>query len=240
MTYVAAAAAAVTVLIHTLIPDHWLPFVLVARSQGWDLRKTFVTTLASAILHVTLSLGLGLLALFLGEELMAGIGERLETLAGSGLIFFGLVYTLFFVVGGGRHQHYFPGHGEHHPMEDYRDPGPGEPASAGADGPSRPHILRRHLGDRPPGPLALAVVVGLNPCVLAIPLMFANVSHGFLAVFTVATTFALTSIAVLVTATLVGYQGMRRLNLDFLDRWGEPLSGLLIAGLGLVMVLLER
>lgn len=238
-TYLLIATAGFTALFHTLIPDHWLPFVLVARSQGWSLRKTFWTTFISAVFHVTLSLGLGILALFLGREFTAAIGEKIERFAGFGLLFFGLVYTLFFLAGSGKHQHYFPGHGGHHPLEDYRGPGeePGGPATT--EGPSRRHILSRHLGDHPLSALTLAAVVGLNPCVLAIPLMMATVADGIGSLLAVGASFAVTSIVVLVSASLLGYQGMQRLNLDFLNRYGEVVSGALIAALGLVMLLLE-
>ena len=231
-TYLLMATAGATALIHTLIPDHWLPFVLVARSQGWSLRKTFLTTLFSALFHVTLSLGLGILALLLGEELVTALGERIETFAGLTLIFFGLVYALYFLAGGG-HQHYFPGHGGHHPMEDYL---PG--AEGGDSGPSRSHILSRHLGRPSLGAISLAVVVGLNPCVLAIPLVLSTVQQGWGALAAVSLTFAGTSVMVLVGASLLGYQGMKRFQLGFLDRYGEVISGLLIAALGLFLALL--
>ena len=238
-TYLLVATAGFTALFHTLIPDHWLPFVLVARSQGWSLSKTFWTTLLSAVFHVTLSLGLGVVALFLGREFTTAIGEHLERFAGFGLLFFGLVYTLFFLTGSGKHQHYFPGHGGHHPLEDYCGPVEEAGGAPAADGPSPRHILSRHLGDHPLSALTLAAVVGLNPCVLAIPLMMATVADGIGSLLAVAASFAVTSVLVLVSASLLGYQGMRRLNLDFLNRYGEVVSGLLIAGLGLLIVLLE-
>jgi len=230
-TILLVVTAGGTALFHTLIPDHWLPFVLVARSQGWSLRKTFLTTMLSAIFHVTLSLGLGILAVFLGREFVLSVGERLERLAGVGLLFFGLVYTLFFLMGGGRHQHYFPGHGEHHPVEDYESP---------SGGPSLRHIVSRHLGNRDLGAVTLAVIVGLNPCVLAIPLMVGTIADGGWSIFWVGTSFAVTSIAVLVAATIVGYRGVHRLRLGFLDRYGEVLSGLLIAAVGALLIFLEH
>ena len=237
-TYLLMATAGATALFHTLIPDHWLPFVLVARSQGWSVRKTFFTTLFSAIFHVTLSLGVGVLALFLGRELILALGERIEVFAGGTLVFFGLVYALFFMAGGGRHQHYFPGHGEHHPLEDFL-PESGSVTEA-EPGPSHRHIVSRHLGDQSIGSLALAVVVGLNPCVLAIPLVLATVAEGPWSLLAVGISFALTSVVVLVAASLLGYQGMKRINLPFLNRYGEVISGLLIAALGLIMLILHR
>jgi ABC-type nickel/cobalt efflux system permease component RcnA len=225
------ATAGATALFHTLIPDHWLPFVLVARSQNWSLRKTFLTTLISALFHVVLSLGLGILALYLGREFIVAVGERLELFAGWALAFFGVVYTLYFLVGGGQHQHYFPGHGEHHPHEDYPE---GE-----HEGPSKPHILSRHLGDRPWGALALAAVVGLNPCVLAIPLVFATIAEDRWALVGVSIAFAVTSTVVLVGASILGYKGLQRFRFPFLNKYGEVISGLLLTVVGLLMILLE-
>jgi len=235
VTYVLIVTAGATALFHTLIPDHWLPFVLVARSQGWSLRKTFFTTLFSAIFHVTLSLGLGILALLLGREFVMALGERMEAFAGVTLIFFGLVYALYFGMAGGHHQHYFPGHGEHHPVDDFRGPAD---AHGHEPEPSRGHILSKHLGDHSLGSLTLAAVVGLNPCVLAIPLMLATIAEGPLSLFVVGTSFAVTSIVVLTGASVLGYQGMKWLNLVFLERYGEVISGLLIALVGLFMLLL--
>lgn len=224
--------AGATALFHTLIPDHWLPFVLVARAQRWSLRKTFATTLISAVFHITLSLGLGVAALYVGKEFLVSVGERIEAFAGWTVAFFGVVYTLYFLVGGGQHQHYFPGHGEHHPVEDYH----GDRGDTEGAGPSRPHILNRHLGDRPWGALALAAVVGLNPCVLAIPVVFATIAEGLWARLAVMTSFALTSVVVLVTASVAGYHGLRQVRLGFLNRYGEVVSGLLLTFIGLLMV----
>ncbi len=233
-TYLLIATAGATALFHTLIPDHWLPFVLVARSQNWTLRKTFLTTLISALFHVALSLGLGILALYLGREFILAVGERLELIAGWALAFFGAVYTLYFLVGGGQHQHYFPGHGEHHPHEDYQTKD-----NQVSEGPSKPHILSRHLGNRPWGAIALAAVVGLNPCVLAIPLVFATIAEDGWALLGVSLAFAATSVIVLVGASVLAYSGLKHLRLTFLNKYGEVISGLLITLVGLTMILLE-
>ena len=58
-----------------LVRGSWvvLPFVLVARSQHWSMRKTFLTTLISALFHVAVSLGLGLVAVFWTVLAVAGL-----------------------------------------------------------------------------------------------------------------------------------------------------------------------
>ena len=49
------ATAVSTALFHTLIPDHWLPFVLIGRARGWTGRTTFLVSGLSAAIHVLLS-----------------------------------------------------------------------------------------------------------------------------------------------------------------------------------------
>ena len=47
------AAAATLALVHTLLgPDHYLPFVALARARGWTARKTAAVTALCGVGHV--------------------------------------------------------------------------------------------------------------------------------------------------------------------------------------------
>ena len=50
LVYLTAASA--TAGLHALIPDHWLPFVLMGRSRHWSVAKTLALASASGALHV--------------------------------------------------------------------------------------------------------------------------------------------------------------------------------------------
>ena len=88
MTHAGLALLLTTILtavVHTLIPDHWLPFVLVARAEGWNLRRTAMLTAASALLHVTVSILLAMTVVLAGrgaEMAVTGLSERLAALSG--------------------------------------------------------------------------------------------------------------------------------------------------------------
>ena len=60
LTLVLAAIAIGSV--HTLAPDHWLPFAALARAERWSTRRTAVVTAGCGLGHVTVSVALGLLA----------------------------------------------------------------------------------------------------------------------------------------------------------------------------------
>jgi nickel/cobalt exporter len=95
-TFWALALAAASVgALHTVAPDHWVPFAALARARRWSAWRTARITLACGLGHVTVSAALGALALVLGLGALRLWGERLESVAGLLLIGFGLAYGIW-------------------------------------------------------------------------------------------------------------------------------------------------
>jgi len=112
----ALVAAAVSIgSLHTLAPDHWVPFTALARAQRWSGRRTALVTAVCGLGHVTGSVALGLLSVFLGVELLERFGRRLESASGLLLIGFGVAYAVWGLrrsARAHRHGHRHPhGHG---------------------------------------------------------------------------------------------------------------------------------
>src|SRR6476659_2157367 len=85
------AAAAVGSL-HTVIPDHWMPFAALARARRWNAVHTARVTFFCGFGHVTVSAILGVVALFLGIEAVHAFGARLEDHSVYLLVAFGAIY----------------------------------------------------------------------------------------------------------------------------------------------------
>jgi len=232
---VLVAATVSTAVVHTLIPDHWLPFVLVARSRRWEPRVTLTLTAASAFLHVSVSIALGVVAWFAGHgaEEAAGLGEAIERWSGLILVLFGAAYAGWFLRRGG-HQHHFGMHPHHEPgvvhppstshPHDLAPP----PAAKGASGPPRNGIR---------GGLALAAIVGFNPCVLVIPYIYLAGAMGVVPLILVSAAFAASTITCMVVLATLGLKGTTRLESTFLVRYGEAVSGALIALTGAAVLI---
>lgn len=88
------AAASIGAL-HTLAPDHWMPFAALARAQGWTPAHAVRTTVLCGLGHVTVSAGLGVAALWIGLGLAELIGGTLASLAPTLLMVFGTIYMLW-------------------------------------------------------------------------------------------------------------------------------------------------
>src|SRR4051794_29360315 len=71
-------AAATVGSLHSLAPDHWVPFAALARARGWTHTHTARTTILCGLGHVSVSAILGIVALLVGLESVKLFGARLE------------------------------------------------------------------------------------------------------------------------------------------------------------------
>ncbi|HKM61765.1 MAG TPA: hypothetical protein VJY39_04670 [Acidisphaera sp.] len=83
-----AAVVAVGVL-HTIVPDHWVPITLIARQRGWSRAETARAALQAGIGHVGTTLVLGLAVWVAGVAFATRFGHIVDTAASLALIGFG-------------------------------------------------------------------------------------------------------------------------------------------------------
>ncbi len=83
--------------LHSLAPDHWLPFASIAKAQGWSRRKLLGVSLLAGMAHVGSSIILGALGIFLGLGLagLEGAESFRGNIAGFLLIGFGVAYAVW-------------------------------------------------------------------------------------------------------------------------------------------------
>jgi len=230
---------------HTMSPDHWLPFVMVGRSQKWPILKTELVALAAGIGHVGTSVIIALIGIYIGSELSEHFASIAETATGSALIIFGFGYALYmwrkgghvhFTIGG---QRFTAGHTHVH-VGDY--PGHADAHAHSHDelGPSHEHE-HGHDADLPQGeraPYALIVIMGLTPCVALLPLAFAAASHGTQVTLGVIILFALATIIPILVLTFLGSKGLSFVRLSWFERYGDIITGVVIGCIGLMTMFL--
>jgi nickel/cobalt exporter len=206
--FLALAGAAVSIgSLHSLAPDHWVPFAAIARAQGWPARKTALVTFLCGFGHVTISALLGLLALLSGREIFKTLGQRMESVAGLLLIGFGLAYGLW-----------------------------GLRRAAGRRLHGHPHAHYDHVHDSSRVTAwSLFVLFSADPCVAVIPLLFSAAPLGTGQTVGVVLLYEAATIGTMVPLVLSARAGAARLRLPFLDRWGDAVAGGVIVVSGLVV-----
>lgn len=205
------ALTAVTVAaLHTLAPDHWVPFAAVARARGWSAARTARITVLCGFGHVTVSALLGLAALVLGREVVEHLGSRLESVAGILLIVFGLVYAFWGMRRGVADRL----HGHHHSHFDHVH----DPSAASA--------------------WTLFLIFSADPCVAVIPILVAASPLGAGQVAALVVLYELATIAAMVALVLPARAGVAVVRAPWLDRWGDAAAGSVIAGVGIFVAVM--
>jgi hypothetical protein len=215
LTPALVVAAASLGSVHTLAPDHWMPFAALARAEGWTARRTAGITALCGLGHVTVSVLLGLVSVVLGLELLQTVGRRLESTAGFLLIGFGVVYGawgLHRAVQARWHTH-DSGHVHWH------------------GGPAHAHAQASTMT-----PWMLFLVFCADPCVAVIPLMFAAAPLGWLSTLIVVAAYELATIGTMVMLVLPARAAIGAVRGAWADRYGDVFAGCLIAAVGVVVI----
>jgi putative Mn2+ efflux pump MntP len=90
-------------LLHTLIPSHWLCFVVVGRAQGWARSKTLGVTAAAGVIHVATTVTLGIALAAAGRTLLENQEHLLERSSALILIVLGALYLGSHLLHAGHH-----------------------------------------------------------------------------------------------------------------------------------------
>lgn len=204
--------------VHTILgPDHYLPFVAMAKARNWSHRKTAIVTSLAGLGHVLSSIVLGALGVAFGFALNKL--EFFESSRGSVaawlLIIFGLVYFIWglrqsfknkshshthFHLETGYHDHHHSHHGEH------------------------THVHEKKAKSITPWVLFTIFLFG--PCEPLIPLLMypaAKMNTGV--VISVAVIFGVVTIATMLASVFAILLGLKTVRLKKLERYAHPIAG---------------
>src|ERR1700682_6462115 len=109
------AVAAVGVL-HTVVPDHWVPITLIARQRGWTRAETARVAFKAGVGHVLSTLAIAAIVWLAGVAVAQRFGHWADTIASFALVGFGLWIAISAwrdLHGHGGHGH-SQGHGHSH------------------------------------------------------------------------------------------------------------------------------
>ncbi|MGA1822708.1 MAG: hypothetical protein ACMUIG_09285 [Thermoplasmatota archaeon] len=196
---------------HTLLgPDHYLPFIMMARAGKWSMKKTSLVTILCGIGHVLGSIVLGLIGIGLGLavsglEVFEGVRGDLAAWA---LIAFGFVYMVWGIKRAVKDRK----HGHCHLKTD---------------------------GKKSMTPWILFTIFVLGPCEPLIPLlMYPAYERSLIGVFIVAAVFSLVTISTMFVVVMFSSMGLAKIKVDWLEPYSHALAGavIMISGMGIAFL----
>lgn len=226
--------AAVSIgLFHTILgPDHYVPFVAMAKAGRWSLRKTLTITTLCGLGHIASSAVLG----FLGVSMGIGISkiEGVESTRGQFAAWMLLAFGLAYLAWGlrkavrkqpHRHIHMHPGwivHShDHSHLGDHIHVHTGDESNV-VDSKS---TISTNLT-----PWVLFTIFLFGPCEPLIPLLMYPAAHGSMtSVVIVTCVYGAVTISTMIGLVSLFFWGFRPSSLDRGDRYSHVLAGLAIA-----------
>ncbi len=219
------ATAAAIGFLHTVTgPDHFLPFIALAKAGRWSFARTMVVTSLCGIAHVASSVVLGLAGLAVGAALarLVGIEEFRGSVAGWLLFGFGLAYLVW----GLRHAWGKRLHAHSHFPAGVME---GDAAQAHSHQSSRPASVIT--------PWIVFLIFAFGPCEPLIPLLMYPAAESSLAgSMLVAGVFGATTLSTMLTMVAAGYLGLARISGGAIERYGHAACGGAIALCGAAVV----
>ncbi len=213
--------------IHTVIgPDHYLPFIVMAKARNWSSRKTQLITFLCGVGHVLGSVLLGVLGIVLGValNLLEDIESYRGDLASWLLIGFGLAYGVWGLRIAYRSKKHIHEH-DHDNSEHHQH--------THAHFGKHSHV---HGDEKSITPWALFIVFVLGPCEPLIPILMYPASQGsWRDVFWVSFAFGVITIITMMSMVYFVSLGFMKIKTDFLERYVHALAGFIIAFSGLAI-----
>jgi sulfite exporter TauE/SafE len=231
ITVLTLSAAAIAFTHTVLGPDHYLPFIAMAKARGWSMARTLRITLLCGIGHLVGSVALGLAGIALGAQLVSL--EWLEGVRGNLaawlLIGFGLAYTAWGLRQAARnrpHKHWHSHNGVTH-------------SHVHTHHSAHAHVHQASPESRSLTPWVIFIIFVLGPCEPLIPLlMYPAARESLFGVMLVAGVFGLVTVATMLLTVALTLKGLEKVHIRPLERYTHAIAGATVLACGLAIVFL--
>jgi nickel/cobalt exporter len=201
--------ALVVSLVHALMPDHWMPIVLISRTERWTDRETLWASILIVVPHMLSTIALGVLVGLVGFKLSEVYDMVMSIVAPVVFVSVGLGYIYLNFRRGHHH-----GHGEGSPDELADQP--------------KGRIIS-----------LLAVALFFSPCVPMGSYFFIAGSSGVYSLIYISATYVLVTVASILLLVYAGRKGVELLRWEFLEENERLVTGLVLLVLGILIYFIE-
>jgi nickel/cobalt exporter len=238
------AAAAGVAFGHAILPDHWVPLSVLGRTRRYPLAKVARLSSLAGVAHVIVSIVLGAVIVAVGLQFRSSVESAQDTVIGLVLIVTGIGFAVLELSGHGHthdhdhgHEHDHRHDREHSHADDHerdRDHSRGDGDGHGHD----QHVqsadgdapARRRLRD------ASAVMVpfgaAASPDLTILPVFLAATAAGLATAVGSLLIFAAVTIGTIVGLTLAATRGGYEIRGQWLERWGNALTAVVLIVVG--------
>lgn len=230
------AAAAGVGFGHAILPDHWVPLAVLGRTRRYPLTRIARLSSLAGVAHVLVSIVLGAVIIAIGLQFRSTIEHAQDTIIGCILIATGIGFLVLELTGHGHHHDH--DHPHPHAHDDDHDHSHDHDHDDDHD-----HSHHHHAGDPTPrrlGGLAAVMVpfgAAASPDLTILPVFLAATTAGVATAVGSVVIFAAVTIGTIVGLTLAAARGGYQIQGEWLERWGNVFTAVVLVTIGLLVLL---
>jgi len=249
--------------LHALIPNHWIPFVLLGHQRGWRTSRILFVTFLGGTAHLASTVLIGVAIGVLGLAMNVWFEKTMLRWISPGILMGVGVWVLLrghrHLHGAGPQEHHHA-HAPEYALAAAHDEGNHAPAEAHDHGghgderaPAEAHDHEAHAHEdaaaehvhavgtfstRDFATLgALLAMMFFSPCVELEAYYLVAARHGWAGIWLVSAIYLVVTVSVLVVVVGVAAKGLEHVRWPFLERYEALLSGGLLILLGVIWMI---
>jgi nickel/cobalt exporter len=229
--------------LHSILPDHWVPLAVIARTQRWSIARTAQTSLLASAGHVLTSIILGGIIALVGLQFRSTFETQQGHIVGIILVLTGIGFAIWGLTERSGHHHHSHDHDHdavhpHHDvlehieeesLEHLRKDVVHDHHEVPTGTPLDQSLARRLAGIAVPFGAAASPDLTILPIFLAASAVGVGTVAGVLTAFS-AVTLA-TFVGLTVAATLAGYQ----VKGEWLEKHGNLITAVVLLAIGVAV-----
>jgi nickel/cobalt transporter (NicO) family protein len=208
---------------HAILPDHWVPLAVLGRTRRYPIGRVVRLSGLAGVAHVLVSVLLGGVIVLVGLQFRSTVEHAQNTIVGAVLLATGVGFLALELSG--------RGHGNSHDHTHHHDP---EHPHRGDATPSHDRAGRGRLRDL--AGIMVPFGAAASPDLTILPVFLAAAAVGAGTAVGSLLAFALATIATIVALTLLATFGGYQLRGQWLDRWGNAITAVVLLAIGTLVL----
>ena len=196
-------------VVHALMPDHWIPPVMISRAEKWTKSETLWVTALITIPHLISTIMIGIIVGIIGYQISSAHELLMETIAPLVFIIIGFAYIYSNFRADGRHNL---------EMEKVD----------GLKNRSKKTIIS-----------LLATALFFSPCVPIGSYFFIAGATGLYGIISVLAIYLIVTMVVMLLMVYLGMKGVEKLKWQFLEQNEHLITGMILLALGIIIYFIE-
>ena len=201
-------------VLHSMLPTHWLPFVMASRSQKWTWSKTQSILLIAGLGHVIMTTLLGSVIFVLGLGVYHNIQAYFIAVAAFSIAAFG-VFQIYQYKSGHKHTHCNDDHAHHHSDEFQVKSKDGWAI------------------------LSLLSLLTFSPCESFLPVYLSAVGYGWMGFVLLSLVLAVGTLVTMLSFTWISAKTMSKYKMDWLEDHEKLIIGVGLILLAVMLIIIE-